>query len=728
VRATGLLLALVACGGVDRSRPTVVTAAPSSQPASAPAAPEDLPTKGDPWKGRADLIVPPPPAKPAPVALPPVVRFTLPDGLRVLVVASHDLPVVTMHLAVGAGGLDEPKGKRSLSDFAAAMLTQGTPRHSSDEIADTMSFVGGSLFAQADLESTHVVCQVVATEVGACTALLPEVVATPTFPKPAVKAVADELLAALKRQRENGASLAGVHLLNLLWGEGNVRGWPHTAEQVAAVTREDLVAWHRQRFVPANAVLAVVGDVDPDRLRAELGRAFAVWRAGAAPARKGYPEPKLRGLSIRLVDKPDQAQAQIAVGGLGIAHRDPDYRAALLANAVLGGGGSSRLAGLLRARTTSELERWKARGMFHAETATGNGEAVATLRILLGEIARLRQSGPTADELAAAKSYLAGRYVIDLQTAADVAGALVVAELHGLGDGYVRDFPVALDGVPLDDAKAAARKHLDADNLAVVIVGKADEVAAGLDGAGLTYARVGWQEPVSPRARPPRLPVDETKTAVGRKLLDEALAAKGGADRLRAVKDLHAVGKVRLQLGDREVTGAWDLIAAPPDRRRVAMKLGGQTLVLTVAGDAAWQQSGAQVQDMPEEIARQERAALWHDHDFVLLRHLDSGTIVQAAGTETVEGKGYATVLVRAADGSNQVKIFLDPETHFISRLTYPQYGGTAVEDYADYRKVGGIWFPYRQRAAGGTQTIEVTLGDLQVNAGVPPGSFDKPK
>src|SRR5262249_4738178 len=147
----------------------------------------------------------------------------------------------------------------------------------------------------------------------------------------------------------SAAALAGIHMLNLLWGEGHVRGWPHTLEQLEAITQADLVEWHRQRFVPGNAVLAVAGDVDPDKLRADLGTAFAIWRGGGGPGHKTYPEPKLKGLSIRLVDKPDQTQSQIAVGALGVAHKDKDFVPTLLMNWVLGGGGfSSRLLTALR--------------------------------------------------------------------------------------------------------------------------------------------------------------------------------------------------------------------------------------------------------------------------------------------------------------------------------------------------------------------------------------------
>src|SRR5262249_37537131 len=153
-------------------------------------------------------------APPAPVALPKIERYTMPNGLRVIVVANHELPIVTMHLAVGAGLQDEPEKKRTIADFAAALLTKGTAKHKADEIASTMDFVGGTLAADANLESTHVVCRVVTRDLGTCLSLMPEVVMQPIFPAQEKVLVRDQLIAGLKQQREDQAQLAGLHLLN----------------------------------------------------------------------------------------------------------------------------------------------------------------------------------------------------------------------------------------------------------------------------------------------------------------------------------------------------------------------------------------------------------------------------------------------------------------------------------------------------------------------------------
>jgi hypothetical protein len=289
----------------------------------------------------------------------------------------------------------------------------------------------------------------------------------------------------------------------------------------------------------------------------------------------------------------------------------------------------------------------------------------------------------------------------------------------------VAELPVSIDKVTLDAARAAAKARLDPDHVAVVIVGRAAAIAPELEAAGWRVERTDIRQPIGAR---PAATVDAAKAVAGRRLLDAALAAQGGAERLLAIKDVHAVGSVRLSAGGREVSGRWESWLVPPDRRRVEIRLGGRATVTTVAGDAVWQESSGRADDIPDAVARAERQRLWRDPSLVLLRHLDPATVVVAAGTERLGRHATDAVLVRSADGANEVEVDLDPESHQIRRLSYQEGGAPAVEDYDDFRAVGGVWFAFRQRVARGAQAIEVTIADLQVNAGVPAGLFVRPK
>jgi len=726
-----LLAVFAACGGGGRG--TTPTLPASAEPKKTAAPVEEK----DPWAGRTDLIGAPPALQPAPATLPATTRFVLPNGLKVIVVSTHDLPVVSVRLAIAAGGNDEPQGKRSLANYAAAMLTKGTQKRTGRQIAEEIAGIGGDIDASADLETTYVSCQSLAKDAGTCLGAIAEIAATPSFPQSEMVTVAEGIVANLRYSRENPPALAAQHLENALWGEDHVRGWRPTEESVRSISRKDLQTWHRTRFVPANAILAVAGDVDPMAVRPLLAKAFARWGAGKAPARKIYPEPALKGVTVRIVDKPDAVQSNILIGSLGVAHKDADFIPAIVANDVLGNPGfSARLNKALRlegGRTygaSSAFESWKQRGAFQAQAATRNAETAATLKRMLDEIKKIHDEGPTAVELTEAKARLAGRYPMNFQNVADLATAFLVADLHELGEDWVRGFPPAVGAVTLEQARDAAKKHIDAANLVVVVVGKGDDVAPQLAQLGLTATRVGWLEPISQRERDKlaKRTGDPQKAAEGKKLLDAALAAKGGAAKVRAIKDISAVGTVKMTIGKQTVDGKWRRTFIVPSRMRVDFDLpvGQMTLVSTEKG--AWQRLGDQVQDLDRALSDQAQAQIWREVDTILLRHLEPGTIVEAAGKMKLPGdpQAYDSVSIRRADGTNETRILIDPTTKMIYALFYPVGGTPAVERYSDYRNVGGIKFAFRQQASGGQQVLDITISDVKINGGVSAELFDK--
>jgi zinc protease len=758
-RRIALFTALVAaCGGSQKATgptlpPPQAGEAAAREPGAAsalPAVPPETKEEADPWKGRTDLIPAPPPAKPSAVSLPKVERFTLDNGLKVRVVVGHDLPVVSFHLAVLAGEQDEPKGKRSLAGYAAEMLTKGTKKHSAQEIARTIEFVGGSLGASADLEATYVSCSSLSKTLSTCLSLLGEVVVTPTFPEAEMKTVSEQLVASVKRVRDEPSELASAHLENGFWGDDHVRGWPDTVEAVLGITQKDLQDWHRTRFVPGNAILAVAGDVDPKQLRAELNRTFAGWKEGAPPPAKRYPEPAVKGITVRLVDKPELNQAKIAIAGWGISHRDPDYLATSVMNFALGAGSfGSRLMRVVRSAggktysASSGFERWKSRGMFEAQTFTRNSETVATLKLVLDEIKKMHDEGPTAAEVADAKSNLAGEYPSHFESAGDVATAVLSSELHGLGEDWVRNYPLRVDAVTLEQARAAARKHLDPQDLVVVIVGKADEIKPQLDLAGMKYQTIGWLEPISKAERDAKTkskaggagpgangPIDPKKTDAGKKLLDAALAAQGGEAKVKGLKTVRSTGKIRLHLGSEIAEGDWVGTFVVPDKLRLDVTLAklGVTVTQVVTPQGSWQVAGPNVQALPKDQADEAVAGLWRAHELILMRHREPGTVVQALAKEKVGEVSYDVVAVRRQDGSDDTRILLDPKTHHIFRLVYDQQGGGSTEEFGDWRMVDGLAFPFKQHSEGGRQSFDVVVSEVKVNGDVPAAQFVMPK
>jgi zinc protease len=745
------VLAAASCGpgrlGDSETTPTLpgddpVGAAAAQKPAAAAKPATAGKPAADPWAGKKDLIAAPA-AKPlGPVALPATERFELPNGLAVIVMPDRELPVVSMHLAVRAGQEAEPREKRGISDFAAALLPKGTKTRNAEQIAQAVEQAGASLNAGVDFEATHLQCQTTTRNVATCFDVLPDVVANPAFADKDITAVRAQIASAVKQRREAASAIAEDHFDNALWGDDHVRGWPVTLETVGSITRQDLLDWHAKRFTPANSVLIIVGDVDPKAVRAQVQKGFGAWKKAPAPEAKKFAPPVLKGVRVRLVDKPDQTQALVRVGHLGVAHGDADYLPVLLDNQVLGGGDeASRLmvaAHKLKGSSqvsTSQFDRYRTRGAFQAQIVVKSADTVAGVKLLQGELARLQRSGPTAAELAAAKATLGGSYPLAFESAAAKAALLVAADLHGLGDAYVREFPARLGQVTLAEAQAAAKKYFAADDLVVVIVGNAAEIGPALTKAKIPFEAVSYLVPVSKRDREAaeaarNAPPDPKKTAEGRKLLDAAIAARGGAKFL-GLKELHASGKVSILAQGKTVSGDYARFLRAPDQSRTDITLPGRgTVKMVVSPKSAWVEFQGKVQDIPDDSLAAVNVLLFVDPERVLLLGQDKTTIVQSEGPQTLEGNTYDSVRVRSADGKYEALIILDGKTHLPFRIGYSVQGDTLYDEYDDYQAVGGVQVAHKVRTVNLLLQVpvEIEYDKVEVNAGVAKDTFDRPE
>ncbi len=513
-RAFAALLALLATAGCASSPPPKPAAPKSSidvQYESLPKSPAP-PSAASFWTGRTDLIAAPPPPKPEALALPKIDRFTLPNGMQVIVVGRKGLPVVSFGLAVEAGGYDEDRGTLGVSDFVAAMLRKGTKNgtktRSADDISRAIDFVGGSLEAQASNEGTTVSCSALSKDGALCLDLLSDVLLHPSFPEAEMGDVRDQMLAAVASRYDSPYELASAHFDNQLYGEKHPNGWVLTAEDVHKIDRARLEKFWKTFYHPNHAILAVAGDVDLGRLRPQIEKAFRGWARAQSPARAGWTVPLLTGTRMLLVDRPDLTQATVVFGHGGIKHADPHWYAVTLMNYVLGGSDfSSRLMTEVRAKRGltygigSSFGASLYEGAFRVSAATKNETVWDALLASVNEIRRMQAGGPTAAELAKAKGFYAGSYPFSLQSTAGIAGALVTAEEHGLGVGYVRDLPLRLAAVDEAQAKAAAKDFLHPDTLLVVIVGKGDAIAPQLAASGVQFERINFKAPIDAGAR-----------------------------------------------------------------------------------------------------------------------------------------------------------------------------------------------------------------------------------
>jgi zinc protease len=704
------------------------------------AKPTDPIKKGDdPWAGRNDLITAPAPVPPAKLELPKVERFSLPNGLAVMVIPDQHLPLVSMQLAIRAGRGDEPKARLGVAEFTANMLVKGTKKNDAAQLAKKVDFVGGTLGADASFEATLLTCNVMVKDISTCLTLLPELVTQPAFAKNEIEEMRQMLLQGVAGRAEDPTQLASAHLQNLLWGDEHVRGWVPDIAAIQAIQRADLVAWHKQWFSPSNAFIVVAGAVDPAKLKTDLTKAFAGWKKTAVPPHPTYKMPSLSGTKIRLVDKPGLTQSQIRIGQFGIRHDDPRFFDTLVWNFALGGNDlDSRLMRAARAvnsRTaaTSSFDRNLDRGSFVAATFAKNADTVAMIKLLQAEIAKMAKEGPSDTEVADAVSNLAGSYALKFQSAADVASALLAAELHGFGDEYLANYALAVGQVDQRSAKDAAAELLDPTNYVIVVVGDAREVEPQMKKAGWRYTKVTSNDPIGGVAEPVGS-TDAAAIAAATKLLDEALATKGGKKKLEAIKTMVLSVKGETSMQGQTVPIEMTRTLVMPDKTRVDISIAGGQAVFQVGidGKVGWQKGpdqdgNVQTVDIPESELGSVEADRWRDPELILLRHLEKGATVAPLPDVDIDKRTHAVIRLTNAAGTLAVDLYIDKETKLLGRMSYKDQGVVLTDDFGDYKEIKGIKVAHQRASRGGSRSSVYEITSVEFDGKVDSAVFKKP-
>jgi outer membrane lipoprotein-sorting protein len=544
------------------------------------------------------------------------------------------------------------------------------------------------------------------------------------------------MLARVRQRLDDAGALASAHVQNLLWGPDHVRGWINNEQTVAAIKRDDIVAWHKTWFVPTNAMLVVSGDVDAKALKAKLEASFGAWKKGPVPPAPQYKEVPLSGSRIRLVDKPGQTQTHIRVAHYGIKHDDPRFFDALVWNYALGGGGfNSRLTKVVRVEggktygASSSFDRNLDKGSFVAQTFTRNAEAVPTTKLLLTEIARMSKDGPNEAEVAQAIANISGGYGLRFQAAADIGAALIGAELHGFGREYLTNYPLQVGKVDVESAKRAAAEILDPRSYVIVMVGDAKDLEPQLKKEGWKYQKVSFTEPISPPSEAAETPVDPKQAEAAKKVIEEALVAKGGKAKLTALKAFKMTATGTTTIGGQVVPVEIERVLVLPDKMRIDANLAARVkVIVAIDGRKGWQlapdQSGQKIQ--LTDIGAGDFASIdferWREPELILLRALEPASKISAAPDETLDGKPHAVVKLRAPNGID-VALYIDKKTKLITRMKYAD----ELDQFTNFKDVNGIKIAHTRQSGGKGRETKLELKAVEIDPKVDPKLFEKP-
>jgi predicted Zn-dependent peptidase len=462
--------------------PRDTTPAPTVAPTVAPTA------AAAPTPAPLDRTQPPPLGAPPTLRVPAATERTLPNGLRLVVVEHHELPVADFVLVVNTGGEADPAGKEGLATLTADLLDEGTTTRSALQIADQASFLGVELGAAAGWDASQVTLHTTTERLDSALALLADVVTRPTFPAAEVARVKHERLTGLLQLRDEPTEIADRAFAQLLYGAPHPYGRPLGGTEAATrvTTRADVERFYRAYWRPNNATLIAVGDFTADDVAARVERTLGGWARANVPAHvvPAAPAPRARA-EVYLVDKAGAPQTSVRIGAVGVPRSTEDYFPLRVMNTILGGAFTSRLNQNLREAhgftygAGSNFGMRRGAGPFVAAAEVTGTATDSALVEFMKELRAIRDTVPRA-ELEKATRYLQLQLPGQFETTGAIASQLVPLVVHGLPLSYYNDLVQRLGGVTQADVQRVAQRYLDPSRFLVVLVGDRKSIEAGV--------------------------------------------------------------------------------------------------------------------------------------------------------------------------------------------------------------------------------------------------------
>jgi zinc protease len=662
-------------------------------------------------------------------------RIALPNGLVIFLQEDHELPLVRGAAHVRGGSREEPAAKVGLVDiYGDVWRTGGSTARSGDDLDDFLEQRAAKVETSSDIDSTAVAFDTLKTALDEVFPVWLELLRQPAFREDKIELAKNQMNTGIARRNDDAGGIASREATRLVYGPDSPYARQAEYATVAAVTRDDLLAWHRSHVHPNNVIVTMLGDFDSRDMEARLRKAFAGWARGpAAPkVEVAFQEPKP---GVYFIGKDDVTQSNVRLVHLGTLRSSPDYFALEVMNEVFGGGFSARL--FTNVRTKKGLAYgvgggvgagWDHPGVFQVGLGTKSETTVAGIDALMEEIDNLQKVPVSADELKKAKDTILNSFVFRFDSKAKVLREKVLYEFYGYPPDFMEKYRSAVEAVTSDDVARVARQHVHKERLAILVVGKQSAFDKPLSTLGtVTPIDITIPEPGADKAAAAATAGSDEK---GKALLARVAEGLGGLERVRAVKSLRQKSSVKAKTPQGEMTIDVDSLTVFPDRLRQQMQTPMGAVTMVVAPEGAFMLTPGGPQDMPASRRDDAVKDLKTLPLAVVGRADDPQVSLHGAGTEKV-GDVEAEILDVTVDGASS-RWLVDPRTghvlRTVSRSTGPSGPAEQVTDFSDFRAVDGLTFAFKRAIKrGGQDAGAVEVLEVQVNPAVDAKDFVKP-
>jgi len=405
-------------------------------------------------------------------------RIVRPDGMVLFLLEDHELPLIQMQAIIRTGSYLDPDDKLGLAEMTGAVMrTGGTEKMSGDRIDDELEFVAASVETYIGEEAGWASLSVLKKDLDRGLAIFGDVLMHPVFDSKKVELRRNQYIEQIRRRNDQPAPIAQREWKRLVYA-GHPFGRISTARTIRAISRDDLVRFHGRCFFPGNIILSVSGDFEEADLVNRLNAVFGGWKKGEGTVPLPPPVPLKYSRSLNLIEK-DGPQAVLRMGHLGVAKNDPDWPALDVFDSVLGGNGfSSRLMREVRSNrglaysVASLVSGGRSRGVILTACQTKSASCVEALSLMRDILKGFRNDKVSDEELKIAKESIANSFVFRFNSSFRIVSEQANLEYLGLPADWLEFYREGVSRVTADDVLRVARKHLQPDQLTIVVVGK----------------------------------------------------------------------------------------------------------------------------------------------------------------------------------------------------------------------------------------------------------------
>jgi zinc protease len=675
------------------------------------------------------------------VNIPEVEKITLDNGMRLYILEDRSLPVFHAGLRINVGTYLDPADKVGLADICGmVMRTGGTEKWSGDEIDEMLEGVGGSVETGIDVVDGSANVNVLSEYTDLGLEVLAEILRRPIFDEDKIELAKVQQRSAIARRNDDLGTLTRREFIKQIYGPESPYARHTEYATINAITRDDLVAFHKKYFHPENIQMAIWGDFNKKDIIAKIMKYFGDWPKGnsAVP-----PPPKVDYKwrnQVYYIEKPDAKQSYIRVGHIGGMVTDPDYTSLIVMNSILGGGFGSRVTDNVRTKLGLAysvggrlISEFAYPGYFFITASTKPGSTVQAAREIIKQIKSMLTDPPTDEEMKKGKDGYLNSFVFNFDSRGEVLSRLRTYDFYGLPENFLDMEKEGVEKVTPEAVMAAARNNIRPDQLIVIVTGNAADFDAPLDSLGMgPVEQIDITIPVPKDEK--KLAINDETLTKGRQIIMAAAAAHGGTDNFKNVRTVHTKGKYVLSTPGGEFPLPYESYSILPDRSYSELNAMGRKLVDITNGEKGWKtdQTGALVDKTSEDLAEEsEDEARDPIHFFSCCGKPEFRAVYD--GAEDVDGQtvNYVVLLKDNDEPLCRVGVKEDDNRLYSSSHWGKAMGGEGniTRVYSEFKDIAGVTLPVGWTVSmDGQQVLKVSLSEYYVNEEIPAATFDKPE